>query len=216
MTKSIILVGAGGHAVSCANVLVSLQYKIAAIVSPEPPASRKFLYYPHFRTIEEAASGEASFFCLAIGHNHTRSNVAEQIIEKYGKESLPPIIHPFAHIAESAEVAPGAVVMPKAVIGAEVSIGLGCLVNTSASIDHESTMNEYSSLAPGVCTGGNILLGARSAICLGAHIVNNISVGEDAVVGASSLVLRDVSALSVWYGSPARHIRQRIPSDQYM
>ena len=216
MSQKIILLGAGGHAVSCIDTLITSGFEVSGIVSPNPPISPVLKNYPHYTNYENRTVNEARMFCLAIGHNYIRSKVAMEIISRFGESSLPPVCHPSAYISRSSRLQAGVVVMAKAVIGAYVEIGKGCLVNTSSSIDHECKIEDFSSLAPGACTGGNVKLGTRSAICLGAKVVHNIKIGDDAVIGASSLVLQDVCDCSVWYGIPARYIRDRRPSDAYM
>ena len=66
--------------------------------------------------------------------------------------------------------------MPGAHVGSNTTIGKFCIVNTNASIDHDSLMKDYSSLAPGVTTGGNIKVGIRSAISIGSTLKNNIQI----------------------------------------
>jgi acetyltransferase-like isoleucine patch superfamily enzyme len=74
------------------------------------------------------------------------------------------------------------------------SIGRFCILNTNASLDHDSSMNDFSSLAPRVATGGNCKIGACSAICIGATLVHGVSIGEHTVVGAGSTVLGDIES----------------------
>ena len=45
-------------------------------------------------------------------------------------------------------------------------------------------------------------LGARTIIC------KPVTIGEDAIVGAGSIVTKDIPANEVWAGNPARFIRQ--------
>jgi acetyltransferase-like isoleucine patch superfamily enzyme len=44
---------------------------------------------------------------------------------------------------------------------------------------------------------------------IGAVILPRIKIGEGAIVGAGSVVTRDVPAYAVSYGSPAKVIRER-------
>lgn len=64
--------------------------------------------------------------------------------------------------------------------------------------------------------GGNLVLGRFSAISLGANIIENISIGEHSLIGAGSLVVKDVEGYAVVYGSPARSVRGRSIGDPYL
>ena len=46
-------------------------------------------------------------------------------------------------------------------------------------------------------------LGARTIIC------KPVTIGEDAIVGAGSIVTKDIPANEVWAGNPARFIKKR-------
>jgi len=51
---------------------------------------------------------------------------------------------------------------------------------------------------------------------LGARIVNRIEIGEDAVVGAGSLVRVSVPPRTVVVGVPSRHLKNSDENDQKM
>ncbi len=216
MSDKIFLLGSGGHAASCADLIVKLGYEILGTISPSPPSSTLMLSYPHYADIDCIVPGSGKLFCVAIGDNYIRQRVTESIISRHGESALPALIHPSVSISNSATISIAAVVLSGSVIGAGVSIGKGCLINTGALIDHESSLEAFSSVAPGVCMGGNVQVGCRAAVCLGANVVHGISIGHDSIVGAGSLVLNDIGDLSVWYGSPACYVRPRKPFEPYL
>jgi acetyltransferase-like isoleucine patch superfamily enzyme len=106
--------------------------------------------------------------------------------------------------------------MAGAVINPGCKVGDFCIVNTRASLDHDSVMGDFSSLAPAAVTGGNVQIGAFSVIAIGAIVAHAVRVGEHAVIGAGATVLRHVPDRVVAYGTPARIIRQREPGDPYL
>ncbi len=57
--------------------------------------------------------------------------------------------------------------------------------------------------------GGPITIGSRAWIAYGALLLPNVNVGEGAVVGAGSVVTRDVAPFSIVAGNPAKVIGQR-------
>jgi acetyltransferase-like isoleucine patch superfamily enzyme len=60
-----------------------------------------------------------------------------------------------------------------------------------------------------------VKVGRGTAIALGAKIIHGVSIGENSVVGAGALVLRDVPAGVLAYGSPCRTVRRRQPGEPY-
>ena len=96
------------------------------------------------------------------------------------------------------------------------NLGAGSLVNTRASLDHESSLAGGASLAPGVITGGRVSVGRRAFVGIGSTVAQGVLIGEDSVVGAGSLVLKDVPNNVVVYGRPAKFVRKRQMYDSYL
>jgi sugar O-acyltransferase (sialic acid O-acetyltransferase NeuD family) len=153
---------------------------------------------------------------IAIGDNWIRKKVADKIARISPKLTFITIIHPDATIGKDVNIGKGTVIMPGAIVNANCSIGDFCILNTNSSLDHDSHMDHFSSLAPRVCTGGNLSLGRFSAVCLGANIIENITIEEQTVIGAGSLVISSIESYVVAYGSPARVIRNRKAGDSYL
>ena len=58
---------------------------------------------------------------------------------------------------------------------------------------HDNKIMNFSSIAPGVITGGNVSIGYRTAISLGSIIRNDIEIGSDNVIGASSYINSNIT-----------------------
>ncbi|WP_158217383.1 NeuD/PglB/VioB family sugar acetyltransferase [Synechococcus sp. MW101C3] len=153
---------------------------------------------------------------VAIGANLQRQAITRRLAACLPDVMFPALIDPTAVVAADAHLGAGAVVMAQAHVGAGCELGEGVLVNTRASLDHDSRLDAFASLAPGVIAGGRVWIGERSAIGLGAMLRNDIGIGADTVVGAGSLVLGDLAAGVMAYGAPALVIRSRQPDEPYL
>lgn len=56
---------------------------------------------------------------------------------------------------------------------------------------------------------GKVYIGKRVYVGMNTLIVKPVSIGDDAIVGAGSIVTRDIPAGEVWAGNPARFIKRR-------
>ena len=83
-------------------------------------------------------------------------------------------------------------------------------------MDHDCTLHDFASIAPGVFMGGLVRVGECSAIGVGASISDRISIGRHAVVGTGAVVARDIPDLVVAYGNPARVKRKRMEGEKYL
>ncbi len=153
---------------------------------------------------------------IAIGDNFIRSKVVTRITGISPDLPFVSTVHPGASIATDVTLGEGTVVMAGVSINPCSSIGRFCILNTHCSLDHDSVLADFASLAPGVTTGGNCRIGQHSAISIGAVLVHGITIGEHTVVGAGSLVMKSMDSFVVAYGTPAKVIRTRKPGDKYL
>lgn len=153
---------------------------------------------------------------VAIGDNWIRSSMVDRISKIEPNFNYITVIHPTAEIGKEVQIGKGSVVMPGVTVNANTLVGNHCILNTHSSLDHDGFMNNFSSLAPNVCIGGNFILGNCSAVCLGTNIIENITIGSHSVIGAGSLVVGNVDSHALVYGAPAKMIRKRIAGEKYL
>ena len=88
----------------------------------------------------------------------------------------------------------------------KIILAEGCTVAQEAYLcagTHDFEDPSLALLVGEIRVGANAFLGAR------AFVLPNISIGESAVVGACSVVTKDVEAKTIVAGNPARQIRTR-------
>ncbi|MEJ2585179.1 MAG: acetyltransferase [Robiginitalea sp.] len=153
---------------------------------------------------------------IAIGDNWGRREMAERIKRIVPDFHFISVIHPTACIGKDVCLGNGVALLPGVIVNANSKIGDHCFLNTKASLGHDSVMEAFSSLAPGVSTGGNIYLGRGAAISMGSSVLERVRIGADSVIGAGSLVLEDVPAGVMVFGSPASVVRSRRAGEPYL
>lgn len=114
------------------------------------------------------------------------------------------LVHPRATLAPSVRIGAGVVIQAGAILGAHTTLGDHVMINRGALIGHHSSLEDYVTVQPGANIGGATRIGARAYIALGAQVLDRRVVGDGALVGAGSLVTRDVEANSQVMGVPAR------------
>ena len=209
--RKLIIVGTGGHALVVAELAYSAGYEVLAFAD-QGNAKQEFCSLPVIGIESALERYSKCAFTIAIGENFTREKVSKQI----APERFPVLCHKNSVVASSANLDAGTVVMAGAHIGPKAQLGKGCLVNTSAIVEHECHLESYASLAPRAVMGGNSRLGARSALSLGAAVKHGVRVGSDTVIGLNAGVLSDIPSHVVAYGTPARVVRQREWNTPYL
>jgi sugar O-acyltransferase (sialic acid O-acetyltransferase NeuD family) len=176
--------------------------------------------YPILAGLDDAASVCADqsieHVVVAIGDNWWRRKVYRDLAQKSSHLKFPVVKHPSAVVAASATVGKGAAILAGSHVGPGSRVGEFAIVNTASSMDHDCTLHDFASIAPGVFMGGLVRIGECSAIGVGASISDRISIGTHAVVGTGAVVVRDVPDLVVAYGNPARAHRSRREGEKYV
>jgi sugar O-acyltransferase (sialic acid O-acetyltransferase NeuD family) len=139
---------------------------------------------------------------VAIGDNDIRYEKSLFLISKGFK--LATLIHPAAIVSQYSNISQGSVVMAGVVINPFVEFGEACIVNTSATIDHDCVIDNAVHISPGVNLAGAVKVGALSWIGIGASVKQCIQIGTNVVIGAGATVINDVYDDFIVVGTPAK------------
>ena len=118
-------------------------------------------------------------------------------------------IHNNAFVAPNAKIGDGSQVYAQSAVCVDTVLGKCCIVNTSASVDHECILEDGVSVGPGARLAGLVKVGKYADIYTGATILPRVKIGEGAVVGAGSVVLKDIEPYTTVVGNPAKPIKKR-------
>lgn len=218
---NIIVIGSSGHAKVVIDIVERQgQYRLVGLIDAFRAVGEETLGYRVLGAeadlpvlMEGLAVGGV---LVAIGDNYMRAKVTASIAALCPQLSFVSAVHPQASVGRGVRIGAGSVVMAGAVVNPGCDVGPGCIVNTRASLDHDSVMEAFSSLAPAAATGGYCYLGTCSALGMGALLLQRIRVGAHSVIGAGAVVTRPVADLCVSYGAPAKIIGTRQAGDKYL
>ena len=215
------MIGSSGHASVLVDAMERMGgYEIAGYADDTLSAGTVRRGYPVLGRLKDVARICAerviTDVVVAVGDNWWRRKVYSDLIRECPNLSFPVVKHPSALIAASAEISKGSAILAHSHVGPGSRVGAFCIINTGSSLDHDCTMQDFASIAPGVFTGGLVQIGECSAIGVGASISDRISIGSHAVVGTGAVVVRDVPDLVVCYGNPARVKRLRCEGEKYI
>lgn len=221
MKEDIIIFGASDHTKYTIDIIEQEgQWNIAGILDHEKKAGDKFAGYEILGKDadlpEVAREHDIDKGIVAIGDNYIRYKVARKVREMNPDFTFVKAIHPSARIGKNVTIGEGTVIMAGVIINNDCVVGESCFLATNSSLDHDSSVGNFSSFSPGVTTGGNVVIGSCTAVGLGANILHGKSIGNHTMVGAGALVVKDVDNNVVTYGVPARVIRNRLNGEKYL
>jgi sugar O-acyltransferase (sialic acid O-acetyltransferase NeuD family) len=204
----VLILGAGGHGLVVADILLRMAEAGAALVvggylddNPQL-ADQRFLGLPVLGRVADLISLPHDALVIAIGDNHTRQQLAGQLANQ--GERFVTACHPRAVIAPDVAIDPGAMICAGVVVNPGSAIGGHAILNTGCTVDHHNRIGDYVHLAPGVHLGGNVEIGTGALVGIGATVMPQRSVGNWAVIGAGSLVTKNIPPCVTVAGVPAR------------
>jgi sugar O-acyltransferase (sialic acid O-acetyltransferase NeuD family) len=214
--NKVILWGGTGQAKVNRPIIEYYGAKVMAVFDDTPGLRSPFPDVPIFQGMEafnhwladQKNIKEIGFsISIANPHGRVRMKFQKSLIDL----GLIPVsvIHPSAIIADNVIIGAGVQIMAGAVIQPEATIGDQCIINTQASVDHEDVLEDGVEIGPGATLCGSVHVETNGWIAAGAVVLPRLRIGHDSIVGACSLVTKDVRSNVVVYGSPAKEIRNR-------
>lgn len=219
--EKILIIGASGHAKVIVDIIEKQnKYNIFGFLDTFKQKGEKLFNYNILGTEDDlndiVSQNKISGCFIAIGDNYTRKTMASKIFDMNPNITFINAIHPNALIGKNVQIGQGNAIMPGTIINSDSHIGNFCILNTNSFLEHDGKMEDYSSISSGVRTGGNLTLMEGSAICIGATVLENIVIEKDTIIGAGSLVNKNIPNLVVAYGVPVKIIRNRRADDKYL
>lgn len=210
--KKIAIVGAGGLGREVAWLLerinlIEEQWDILGYYDDFLKDTKEVINYPMLGTVNDLLStqSEISIVC-AIANPIIR----KKIIEKLGKNnciSFPTIIDPSVIISPDVNFGIGNVIMMNSLISVKTSIEDFCIITYSCTLGHDVKLSDFVTVYPGTNIAGNVIIQKQCEIGTGSQIIQGKKIGSNSIVGAGSVVVKDLLGDSTYVGMPAKSIK---------
>ncbi len=219
--ENILLFGGGLHLNYCIDIILKEgKYNIVGIVDSINEIGSELFGFTVVGRQEQlkdlVAKYKVDAGIITIGDNWSRKIVYDSILAQMPNFKFVNAIHPSAIIGMHVKLGVGVVVMAGCILNPSSTIGDFCFFATGAQFEHDCIIGDFASISAGSITGGKVIIGKYSAITLSVTVMDRITIGENTVVGAGSLVAKDLPDNVLAYGIPAKIIRQRSPGERYL
>ena len=192
MLKSIVIMGAGGHAKSCVDVIESTgKYRIVGLTGKPSDVGCMVLGYPVIGTDETLPKLRKKPDCLALGIGSIRSTELREQCYKKARElgfELPVIVSSSATVSVHCKIGAGTIVFHGSVVNASAEIGACNIINSGSLIEHDAKTGDFCHISTGVIINGSTILGDRCFIGSGSVLANNLVVSSNSFIKSGSIV----------------------------
>ena len=149
-------------------------------------------------------------YVLGIGNPATRYMLSKKM-DSIGGKIYSAITRSVEIGTYNVEIGQGVTIMSGTIITNDIIIGNGVLINLNCTIGHDSHIGKYCEFSPGVHISGHVFVDDFTSIGTGAVVLPGVKIGMNCIIGAGSLVNKDVPDNSVSVGIPSKVIKENAP-----
>ena len=163
--KKILVIGAGGHARSCIEVIESEGiFEIAGLVGLKSEVGTEICGYKVIASDEELHRMRLDFeYALnalgQISNPGSRSKKFEEI-RSIGFKT-PIVVASSAIVAASASIGEGSIIMHRALVNSNATVGQNSIVNSFALIEHDCSIGSNTHISTGALINGGASVGSN-------------------------------------------------------
>lgn len=208
--KHLVIIGAGGMGRCIYNLALSsigygVEFDIKGFLEKDIKSLDGFSSYPPILSDDDNYKiCKNDVFVCSLGDTKKRQEIYERFVCK-GAEFFS-LIHKSASIGMNTIIGKGTIIDESAHIDPDVTIGCNCLIQVQAVIGHDSMINDHVRIDSQCSLVGGTIVKSGACIYTHAMINHNVTIGEDAVVGACSFVIKNVKPGVSVFGVPAKPI----------
>lgn len=211
--KDIIIVGAGGLGrevtwlIERINQKQSEKWKILGFVDDGIEKDTVVQGYSVLGDVNYllSVSTPTDVVC-AIGNAGIRHRIIEKI-SKNGSLNFPNLMDPDVIYPDSVHIGQGNIICAGTILSVNVKIEDFCLIDWNCTVGHEAEINSFVTLYPSVNVSGSTIIKDVTEIGTGSHIIQGKVIGGHSIIGAGSVVIRDIPDYCTAVGNPARPIK---------
>ena len=143
---------------------------------------------------------------LCIGSSVIRKSIYDKI-KVNANISFPTIFAKDVQRSDFVTFGQGCIICLSNVITVNISIGDFVVSNWDCTIGHDAVLDDFVTLYPSVNISGNVHVGACTEIGTGTNVIQCKNIGENAIIGAGSVVIKDIPPNCTAVGIPAAPIK---------
>ena len=140
---------------------------------------------------------------VAIGNSKVRKRSVEKM-KKMQNVEFPNLIDPSVIIDEKIIKGEGNIICAGTIATVDIEIKNFNIINLDCTIGHDVKICDFVTIYPSVNVSGNVLLNDCVEVGTGTQIIQGKTIGKNTIIGAGSVVIRDIEENVTAVGVPTR------------
>jgi sugar O-acyltransferase (sialic acid O-acetyltransferase NeuD family) len=211
-----LIVGAKGFAKEVLEVLHQLNQLENVVFYDDVNEDIDDVLYNKFAVLKSIEQAQTFFketdtrFTIGIGNPILRKKLYDKFTKIGGKfEST---ISTKASIGSyDVSIGKGTNILSGAILSNSTKIGKGCIIYYNSIITHDCNIGDFVEISPSATILGRVIIDSFTQIGANVTILPNLNIGKNVIVGAGSVVTKDIPDNSLVLGVPAIIKRELLP-----
>ncbi|HII4433461.1 acetyltransferase [Clostridium perfringens] len=209
--KDLVIVGAGGFGREVAWLVeeineVSKEWNLVGFIDENKEIHETLINgYEVLGGIDWLKDKDIYYVC-AIGNSKIRKDIVEKINKFQVKAAT--IIHPSVLMNKKyIEVGEGSIICASSILTVNIKLGKHVILNLDCTVGHDAILKDFVTVYPSVNISGNCIIDECVELGTGTQIIQGKKVGERTIIGAGSVVVKDIEGYCTSVGVPAKKIK---------
>lgn len=208
--KNIVIIGAGGFGREVTWLIEDInktkpEWNIRGFVDENLDLKGKSINGYEVLGDLEWLKGQDLYAVCAIGDPIIKKNVINRL--DGSKIKYPVLIHPSVIKSDSVDISEGSIICAGNIITVNIKIGKHVIINLDCTVGHDAILGEFTTVLPSVNISGYVITEDCVNVGTGSAIIQGVTIGENTVIGAGSVVIKDLPGNCTAVGSPAKPIK---------
>lgn len=148
-----------------------------------------------------------AFIVCAVGASKTRRKIIERINSILIDAKYATLIDPSVEYSELVTVGEGSIICAHSILTVNIEIGSHVIINLDCTVGHDAVIHDFVTVYPSVNISGNTDIMECSELGTGTQIIQGKKIGSETIVGAGSVVVKDIPEKCTAVGCPATPIK---------
>lgn len=212
--KQIVIIGAGGFGREVQWLIErinekELTWEIKGYIDDGMEAGTEINGYPVLGGINELLEmqQEIAVVC-AIGSSVTRRKIMERILSKENME-FPNLIDPNVQMSKYVKLGKGNIICAGTILTVNITIEDFSILNLDCTVGHDVVINSFVTVYPSVNISGCVTIGKYTEVGTGTQIIQGKNICEETIVGAGSVVVKDIERAGTYVGVPVKAVKYK-------
>lgn len=160
--------------------------------------------YPVLGGLDYLKKQKDVYSVCAVGNAQIRKKIIDKLAN--GGIRFATLIDPSVILSKRVSIGEGTIICAGTIATVDISIGKHVIINLDCTLGHDDVIEDYVTIYPSVNVSGNVSVGECCELGTGTQIIQGKVIASDAIIGAGTVVVKDVRDSGTYVGCPAKKI----------